>query len=347
MAQAITKTIAAVFDSQATAERAVQDLLNAGFQRSEVQLTSNDAFSSNAALGNTGLSGTHPATHSAGGGIGGFFRNLFGTDIQDDETRTYSDAMSRGSALVTVQTDEARIERAQDVLERYNPVDIDTLNATTRDSIQGVATEREQAIPVVEEELKVGKRSVQRGGVRVYTRVIEQPVEEQLSLREEHVRVERRPVDRPATEADLRPPERVIEMTETVEEPVVSKEARVREEVVIGKEADTRTETIRDTVRKTDVNVERVSPGTREYDEDFERDFRTQYSSTPGARYETYAPAYQYGYTTASDARYRGKNWSDVEDTLRTDYLRNNPNSKWDQVKGAVRYGWEKVTNKR
>jgi len=278
-----------------------------------------------------------------------FFRNLFGTDIHDEDTRTYSDAMSRGSALVTVHTDEGRIERAQDVLERYNPIDIDRQNQATTGTAQTLPTDtnREQAIPVVEEELKVGKRSVQRGGVRVYSRVIEQPVEEQLSLREEHVRVERRPVDRPATEADFRNPERVIEMTETVEEPVVSKEARVREEVVIGKEADTRTETIRDTVRRTDVNVEQVNSGTREYDTDFERDFRTQYASTPGARYENYAPAYQYGYTSAGDARYRGKNWSDVEDTLRTDYLRNNPNSKWDQVKGAVRYGWEKVTNKR
>jgi len=45
--------------------------------------------------------------------------------------------------------------------------------------------------------------------------------------------------------------------------------------------------------------------------------------------------------------RYRGKSWSDAESELRTDYLRQNPSSNWDKVKGAIRYGWEKVTGKR
>src|SRR5437764_3366736 len=51
------------------------------------------------------------------------------------------------------------------------------------------------AIPVVEEQLKVGKREVQRGGVRVFSRVVETPVNESVNLREEHVNVERRPVN--------------------------------------------------------------------------------------------------------------------------------------------------------
>ena len=114
------------------------------------------------------------------------------------------------------------------------------------------------AIPVVEEEIAIGKREVERGGVRVRTEVEERPVQEQVNLREEHVRVERRPVDRPASEADINRAQQAgtLEVREKAEEAVVQKQARVVEEVVVGKEATERTETVRDTVRRTDVEVE-------------------------------------------------------------------------------------------
>jgi uncharacterized protein (TIGR02271 family) len=111
-------------------------------------------------------------------------------------------------------------------------------------------------IPVAEEELHVGKREVNRGRVRINSRVIERPVQEQVTLREERVDVERRPVDRPLSDADRVFQDRTIEAEERREEAVVSKEARVVEEVVVRKEADQRTETISDTVRKTEVDVE-------------------------------------------------------------------------------------------
>jgi stress response protein YsnF len=70
--------------------------------------------------------------------------------------------------------------------------------------------------------------------------------------------VERRPVDRPATEADVAHGEVSFEVRDTAEEAVVAKDARVVEEVVVGKEASDRTETISDSVRRTDVDVETV-----------------------------------------------------------------------------------------
>ena len=117
-----------------------------------------------------------------------------------------------------------------------------------------------EAVPVVEEQLNVGKKEIDTGGgVRVNTRVEEKPVEANINLREENVRVERRPTDRPATEADFaKAGSGTVEVTEHKEVPVINKEARVVEEVVIDKEARDRTETVRDTVRKTDVDVERV-----------------------------------------------------------------------------------------
>jgi uncharacterized protein (TIGR02271 family) len=126
----------------------------------------------------------------------------------------------------------------------------------------GEAASGEETIPVMEEQIDIGKRAVERGGVRVRTYVRETPVEEQVTLREEHVRVERRPADRAAE--DLTPDafqDRTIEVRETAEEAVVSKTARVTEEVVIRKDVEERVETVRDTVQRTEVEVEDTRGG--------------------------------------------------------------------------------------
>jgi uncharacterized protein (TIGR02271 family) len=115
------------------------------------------------------------------------------------------------------------------------------------------------AIPIIEEELQVGKQVVETGGARLRSRIIEKPVEESINLREEHVHVERTPVNRLATDADLANfQEGEIEITEHAEVPVISKEARVVEEISLEKEVEERSETIRDTVRRTDVEVENL-----------------------------------------------------------------------------------------
>jgi uncharacterized protein (TIGR02271 family) len=123
----------------------------------------------------------------------------------------------------------------------------------------GSASDVNRSIPIIEENLEVGKRTVQTGGVRLRSRIVERPVEETLRLREERVNIERNSVDRPATEADFAAfKEGEVEMIERAEVPVVSKQARVVEEVSLGKEVNERNETVSDTVRKTEVDVENI-----------------------------------------------------------------------------------------
>ncbi|GAB3801587.1 hypothetical protein GCM10028819_29110 [Spirosoma humi] len=130
----------------------------------------------------------------------------------------------------------------------------------TSDRIPTADTNTDQTIKVIEENLEVGKREVERGGVRVRSRIIERPVEESLRLREERVHVQRTPVNRPATADDLNAfQEGSIELIEHAEVPVVSKTANVVEEISVGKEVNERVETIRDTVRSTDVDVENLT----------------------------------------------------------------------------------------
>lgn len=116
-------------------------------------------------------------------------------------------------------------------------------------------------IPVIEENINVGKRTVETGGVRIIKKMIEQPVEEHVQLREEHVTIERNTVNKPLTNGTLPFEETTIELTEHAEVPVVKKEARIVEEISIGKDVEQHEETIKDTVRSTEVNIEEISSG--------------------------------------------------------------------------------------
>jgi uncharacterized protein (TIGR02271 family) len=270
------RTIVGVFDDRSEAEQVRNQLVNLGLSSDDIVVQGRDAGSATPAAG---------ATHHHEGGIRGFFRNLFGMDDDDTVTDRYSEAVRRGSYVVcaTARTDE-QADRVATVMDSAGAVNIDHRESRWREQgwtgyrddapVLGaaeMAQERElnqaqrSRIPVVQEELQVGKRAVERGGVRVFTRVVETPVEEQVRLREEHATIERRAVDRPVTDADLATMrEGTIEVRETVEEPVVQKVARVTEEIDVGKRVDERTETVRDTVRHTEVDVdENVAAGRR------------------------------------------------------------------------------------
>ena len=207
----------------------------------------------------------------------------------------------------------------------------------------------EATLPVVEEQLQVGKRVVQRGGVRIYRHVTETPVQESIQLREERVTVERTPVDQPASATDISAfKESMTEIHETAEEPVVGKKARVVEEVHVAKEITERTETINDTVRRADVEVEPLgSPAATSAsaasDDVFRQHWKSAYGSS-GGKYEDYASAYRYGAGLAGQKQYQGYRWDELEPQVRSDWEASHQGSPWERTKQAVRYGWEKMT---
>ncbi len=123
----------------------------------------------------------------------------------------------------------------------------------TGDSLRG----SDETVPVVEERLRVGKRDNSHGRVRVRSYVVEEPVTETVRLEEERVEVERRPVDRALGSGDEGLfAERTIEAEEYREEAVVAKEARVVEEVALRRTHDSHDETVSDTVRRTEVEID-------------------------------------------------------------------------------------------
>jgi uncharacterized protein (TIGR02271 family) len=276
-------TVIAAFDDRQDAQRAFERLIESGFSRDMVHLQArSDGVSTR-----TDSSVTDTSNDSRGffEGIRQFFADLFGTDEPAGESGRYAEAIRRGGTVVIVDAaDEAEADKARETLDAMGgTIDLEErathwtregwtgfdanarYTAAGTDTAQPVAAtgrqvgEQPSVMPVVQEELQVGKRAVSKGGVRVTQRVTETPVKEMIRLREERAIVERRPADRPASEADFANfKEGTIEVRETREEPVVSKAARVVEEVVVGKQVDERTETVSDTVRRTDVEVEQL-----------------------------------------------------------------------------------------
>ena len=161
-----------------------------------------------------------------------------------------------------VRLDDGRVFPVEPLTRRDDVVVYgEDLRAAGADRREG-SVEREETIPIVEEELHVGMRLVEQGGVRVRSRVVEEPVTKTVTLRDEEINIERRPVNGRVENAEGLFEERDIRMTETDEKAVVEKEARVKEEVVVRKDTDERVERISDTVRSTEVDVDR-DPGRR------------------------------------------------------------------------------------
>lgn len=348
MARTTDTAIIAAFRNNTDAESASRELEAAGISRSDIYIENGSG---------TKVSSDTKVTRESG--LAGWFKSIFSSD--DNTERTYYErAIEKGDTLLRVDVEESEISTVEDILNRHSPIDIHAeeerrtettgsrAQTTARDTKARSGAGQTKAVPVVKEDIQVGKRQVLRGGVRVYSRVVEEPVEEQVRLREEHVRVEREPVNRAATDADFAAgKDQVIEVQEFAEEPVVGKQARVVEEVRVGKDVSERTETVRDAVRQTDVNVERTG-GTHDAaadDADFRSDFQSRYAAS-GASYDTYLPAYRYGYEMASNPQYRGRPFDEVEPDLRKDYGQRYPNSAWERMKDAIRYGWNKVTGK-
>lgn len=261
----MTRTITALFDQRADAEAAKNRLEAANVETGHISIHDKTSSGFHA----TGKSTTQDP------GVWGSIKNAF---VPDDDRHTYEEGVRRGGFLLTADVNDDNIDAAVRVLEESDSIDVDDRAQQWKSSgwdhtpaaavgagvgaaaygsdRTGTDVEGEQSIPIVEEQLIVGKREVDRGGARVRSYITETAVHEQVRLRDEKINVQRRAVDRPLTDADDAFRERTIEVTATGEEAVVGKTARVVEEVVVSKTAGEHVEQIDDTVRRTEVEID-------------------------------------------------------------------------------------------
>lgn len=344
------QTVVGVFDSATDAQMARDELIRAGFSESAVSLQSNAADG-----------GAQDEGFMAG--VGSFFRDIFGGDEKD--AGDYSEALRRGGSAVAVTVeDESKVSMARSALAAAGAVNVEKRAEVWREQgysahdpasapyrAEEVQADRARVLPVVREELEVGKREVDLGAVRVFSRTESRPVNETIELREQHADIDRRAVDRPATAADLKAFEGgSIEVHETAERAVVSKTARVVEEVLVGTQASTKTETISDTVRNTVVEVDKSGTGNNTgmgASQERLAGYRTHFDrnlASSGGNYEEYEPAYHYGSSLRSDPRHSNRQWSDVEADAQQDWGTRYPESGWERAKSAVQHGWDSAT---
>ena len=270
--------LVAVYVSRRDAEPVRDRLIEFGIPATDIRLSSADADASTASA-HTGAA-SHERHES-------FWDWLFGSDVPEHDRGWYHANLREGrTALSVLIRNNTERERVADILEEFDPVHMDDGTETgtapvsmgaekgeyapagssqMRAGAPELTKEGEQVIPVVKEELAVGKQARERH-YRIRTYVVETPIEQQVSLRDERVIVERRPASGTVRRSDadaLR--EREFDVVERREEPVVEKRVRPVEEVVIHREANERVETVRDTVRETKVDVDK-GPAERRVD---------------------------------------------------------------------------------
>jgi uncharacterized protein (TIGR02271 family) len=261
--------IVTVYDTVANAEKAVNLLKGAGYKPDDISVVSQTT------LMTTGAKDVEVREP-------GLWRRLFGSSVLDHEATVYGRAVESGGVVVSVRVPQPEVPRVMGLLNTHNPVDVlqraanvgavpadlaakaapavlaPTATAAAKAVASAAKPNAADVIRLAEEQLNVGKRLVQEGTTRIRRFVTEKPVEASVSLHEEHAEVLRRAVDDPQFISDVDWSDRTIEVAESAEEAVVSKSARIVEEVVVSKEGSDRVETIRDKVRRQQVEVDRL-----------------------------------------------------------------------------------------
>jgi len=245
--------IVTLYDTMQHAEAARKNLEAAGFSPGEMSMISSKTIAS------SGERLREP----------GLWHRLFGRDIAEHEASVYGRTVEAGGVVLTVRVPESEVSRAMAILNAHNVVDVQSrarqqgliaeTAPKTMPATAGGPLADEEVIALAEEQINVGKRVIPQGTTRIRRFITEKPVEAQVNLHEEHVEVIRRAIADPNYTRNIEWADKTIELTETAEEPVISKTAHVVEEVVVRKGSSDHVETVRDKVRRQQVDVERTN----------------------------------------------------------------------------------------
>ncbi|MEB7540393.1 YsnF/AvaK domain-containing protein [Pantoea anthophila] len=265
------ETIVTMFSNISLAEGAKRNLIKAGFLDDDIDIISGER------LRTEGHEARHP----------GFWQRLFGNTLEEDQAEVYEDAMRTGGVVLSLRADEDELPRALGILDAHEeltertaavPGDaavdngltppasgtlpgnetVNPLNSergTNRTALTGDESD-EDVLRLAEERLEVGKRLVSEGSTRVRRYTVTDRVSENVSLHEQHAEIFRRRVNEAGSPDNVDWSEKTVEVEESHEQPVVNKTAQIIEEVVLRKEESDRVETINDSVRRQEVDID-------------------------------------------------------------------------------------------
>ena len=262
--------IVTMFSNTADAEGAKRSLLKAGFDDNDIDVISGDRLNKE----------EHEARHP------GLWQRLFGDTVDEEQAEVYEDALRTGGVVLTLRADEEQLPRALSIIDAHdsgnmqqygelglrNDTDIQSSAGVPTDelytgevqptgvtpvrtSLTGDETE-EEVLRLAEERLEVGKRLVSEGSTRVRRYTVTDDVSKEVSLHEQHADIFRRPLTQHASPDDVDWSEKTVEVAETHELPVINKTVQVKEEVVVRTDQSERVETVNDSVRRQEVDID-------------------------------------------------------------------------------------------
>ncbi len=340
------KTVIGMFDTEREATRALGDLGRIGYAVHDISIVTHANASPDLGthvrmdtmklddVGPIGVWG--PLRHVLANGARNNLRAaLTGMGLSRAQADQYATGVASGRTLESVIVLDSDADKAASAMRQHATEHLAAESskgaAPATTAKKNTETEREWTIPIVKEELHIGKRAVERGGVRVTVHAKETPITQDIRLHETHVDIERRPANRAITNtevASLR--DRVLEVDELAEELVVEKQARVIEEVIIKRHSNDRVETVRGAVREDQVAVEKLDAA------DLGRFYAHFDREQLDGNFEDYLPAYRYGDQLRA-AKFAS--WQDAERDGRTRWESVNPGT-WARFEKAIRYAF-------
>src|SRR5271165_663472 len=265
------ETLVAVYDTPAHADAAVRALKAAGFHESDISVFNGERLKDG------------KATLSANVKEPGLWQRLFGTDVYQHEATVYGQTVEDGGVVISLRVPESEVAHATAVLDIHRPVDVhdravtmgvapaahvetvkETIQAVPLAAVQTVAVTPKLAaaqpdvLRLAEEQLQVGKEMAETGRTRVRRFVTEKEVAADVTLHEEHAELIRKAISDPKFIGDIDWADEEIEVVETAEHAVAKKTAKIVEEVALRKVGTDHVETIRDKLRRQQVEIERV-----------------------------------------------------------------------------------------
>jgi uncharacterized protein (TIGR02271 family) len=265
------ETLVAVFDTPEHARAAVEALKAGGFHEDDISIFDKDRL----AAGSSAL-----ATSVKQAGL---WNRLFGDNLYEHEAGVYGQTVQRGGAVVSLRVLDTEVAHATGILDLHRPIDVQDraitsgvapaasvaaaektivaapiVAAQTIAVTPKIAETHDEVLRLAEEQLQVGKKMMETGATRVRRFTTEREVAEDVTLYEEHAEVLRRAITDPAYVGDLDWADREIEVVETAEQALVSKTARVVEEVSLKKIGTEHIETVHEKLRRQQVEIERL-----------------------------------------------------------------------------------------
>jgi uncharacterized protein (TIGR02271 family) len=230
--------VIASYDKSEKAKDAMRALQASGFSSSDISVLSRDSL-------------TQAEIHETG-----LWRRLFGREISEQEGAAYGRTIEAGGGLLSLRVPETEVARAIEILNVQNPAaKAAAVGAVAASVVNG---KDEQVFRLAEEQIDVTKRQVQKGMARIRRFITQKPVEAKVTLHEEHIAMVRRSITNPnfIKDKEIDWTDTSFVLTETDEEPVITKTAHFVEEVIVRKEGSDHVETVRDTVRRQNIDIE-------------------------------------------------------------------------------------------